>query len=116
MQQHHNEAKTMSELNAKLRNKLQNLARWRIDPSLIEFTESNLEIRGGNAIVSQAFLVLPPEPRGGVKESKQFINDGPGSDGQNPQLKEREKEGHGREAKQGVKDKDKGEDQTRERK
>ncbi|KAG8932152.1 hypothetical protein FRC01_000200, partial [Tulasnella sp. 417] len=37
-------------------NKLEKLARWRIDPSLIEFPTGTREFRGGFATVSQAFL------------------------------------------------------------
>ncbi|KAG8909710.1 hypothetical protein FRC01_006775 [Tulasnella sp. 417] len=47
--------------NSKLRNKLNKLARWRIDPSLIEFPEDAREFRGGFATVSRAFLA--PSPR-----------------------------------------------------
>ncbi|KAG9045630.1 hypothetical protein FS837_005942 [Tulasnella sp. UAMH 9824] len=115
MQQRHNEANIMSELNAKLRDKLRNLTQWRIDPSLIEFPGSTPEIRGGNAIVSQALLTGPSDPRGAVKESKHFISDGPSSDGKATPLKESENDGHRSEAKQGVGYKDKGEDQTSER-
>lgn len=51
-----------------------------------------------------------------MKESKHFISDGPGSDGQAPQLKESEADDHRNEAEQEVNSKDKGEDQTSERK
>ncbi|KAG8966830.1 hypothetical protein FRC05_002393 [Tulasnella sp. 425] len=41
---------------AKLRAKLERLAQWRIDPSLIEFPGGASEFRGGHATVSRAFL------------------------------------------------------------
>ncbi|KAG8932156.1 hypothetical protein FRC01_000204 [Tulasnella sp. 417] len=46
--------------NSKLRNKLKRLARWRIDPSLIEFPKDAHEFRGGFATVSRAFFTPSP--------------------------------------------------------
>ncbi|KAG8911531.1 hypothetical protein FRC01_005664, partial [Tulasnella sp. 417] len=44
----------------KLREKLSKLARWRIDPSSLEFSEDAYEIHGGNAKVLRAFLTVFP--------------------------------------------------------
>lgn len=44
------------QLNAKLRDKINRLASWRIDPSLIEFPAQDLQLHGGHATVSRAFL------------------------------------------------------------
>ncbi|KIO33113.1 hypothetical protein M407DRAFT_17978 [Tulasnella calospora MUT 4182] len=41
---------------AKLIEKMEQLAKWRIDPSLIEFPEDAGELQGGHATVSRAFL------------------------------------------------------------
>ncbi|KIO19629.1 hypothetical protein M407DRAFT_146345 [Tulasnella calospora MUT 4182] len=51
---------------SKLRNKLEKLARWRIDPSLIAFSGDAREFRGGFATVSQAFLA----PRSSANPAK----------------------------------------------
>ncbi|KIO33146.1 hypothetical protein M407DRAFT_18008 [Tulasnella calospora MUT 4182] len=45
-----------SQLPAKLRDKMENLAKWRIATSSIEFPEDVLELHGGHATVSRAFL------------------------------------------------------------
>ncbi|KAG8910401.1 hypothetical protein FRC01_006350, partial [Tulasnella sp. 417] len=42
------------------RNKLDKLAQWRIDPSLIEFPPDAREFRGGFATVLQGLLAFPP--------------------------------------------------------
>ncbi|KAG8910128.1 hypothetical protein FRC00_008807, partial [Tulasnella sp. 408] len=43
-------------LSAKLRDKLMKLAKWRIDPSLIEFQGDTPEFEGGHATVSRALF------------------------------------------------------------
>ncbi|KIO19638.1 hypothetical protein M407DRAFT_30709 [Tulasnella calospora MUT 4182] len=54
----------------KLRNKLEKLARWRIDPSLIAFSGDAREFRGGFATVSQAFLAPRSSAEGVANKSK----------------------------------------------
>ncbi|KAG8929368.1 hypothetical protein FRC01_004444 [Tulasnella sp. 417] len=44
---------------AKLMNKMEKLAKWRIDPSLIEFPKDAEELHGGHATVSRAVLNPP---------------------------------------------------------
>ncbi|KAG8962812.1 hypothetical protein FRC05_005097, partial [Tulasnella sp. 425] len=56
------------QLSDKLRAKLENLAQWRLDPSLIEFPGDAQEFRGGFATVSQAHLA--PTPNGQTSEPK----------------------------------------------
>ncbi|KAG9025319.1 hypothetical protein FS837_004966, partial [Tulasnella sp. UAMH 9824] len=55
---------------SKLRNKLQKLARWRIDPSLIEFPQDAREFSGGFAKVSQGLLTSPSRAEEDVNESE----------------------------------------------
>ncbi|KAG9050005.1 hypothetical protein FS837_008185 [Tulasnella sp. UAMH 9824] len=47
---------------AKLRNKLEKLAQWRVDPSLIEFPPDSREFTGGFATVSQGLWASNPSP------------------------------------------------------
>ncbi|KIO22979.1 hypothetical protein M407DRAFT_27548 [Tulasnella calospora MUT 4182] len=54
----------------KLRTKLEKLARWRIDPSLIAFSGDAREFRGGFATVSQAFLAPRSSTEGVANKSK----------------------------------------------
>ncbi|KAG8905830.1 hypothetical protein FRC01_008223, partial [Tulasnella sp. 417] len=65
------------------RNKLEKLARWRIDPSLIQFPEDAREFRGGFAIVSQAFLAPSSSIEGTKNESEQTTADPLASDAPN---------------------------------
>ncbi|KIO33117.1 hypothetical protein M407DRAFT_17982 [Tulasnella calospora MUT 4182] len=44
----------------KLREKIEKLAKWRIDPSLIEFPGDAFELHGGHATVSRALLNVQP--------------------------------------------------------
>ncbi|KIO33115.1 hypothetical protein M407DRAFT_17980 [Tulasnella calospora MUT 4182] len=53
---------------AKLIEKMEQLAKWRIDPSLIEFPEDADELQGGHATVSRAFL-NPSNTSGKTDES-----------------------------------------------
>ncbi|KAG9048901.1 hypothetical protein FS837_011715 [Tulasnella sp. UAMH 9824] len=64
--------------NSKLRNKLEKLAQWRIDPLFIEFSRDVREFRGGYATVSQAFLV-PLSGRAVANESEHPMNEDPDS-------------------------------------
>ncbi|KIO25934.1 hypothetical protein M407DRAFT_24784 [Tulasnella calospora MUT 4182] len=45
-----------SQLNPRLQDKVSKLAKWRVDPSLIEFSEGTPEFVGGHATVSRALL------------------------------------------------------------
>ncbi|KIO22414.1 hypothetical protein M407DRAFT_28062, partial [Tulasnella calospora MUT 4182] len=58
---------------SKLRNKLEKVARWRIDPSLIDFSRDAREFRGGFATVSQAFFALRPSTEGVANEFKHAL-------------------------------------------
>ncbi|KAG8932153.1 hypothetical protein FRC01_000201 [Tulasnella sp. 417] len=71
-------------LNSKLRNKLAKLARWRRDPSLIEFHEDTPEFRGGFATVSRAFLTLFPNDNEVGDESEHTADERPDPDAGNP--------------------------------
>ncbi|KAG8921277.1 hypothetical protein FRC01_000327, partial [Tulasnella sp. 417] len=69
---------------AKLRTKLEKLARWRIDPSLIDFPENSREFRGRYATVSQAFLTSPSkDSEGGANESEDTTDESLGSNAGN---------------------------------
>ncbi|KIO16491.1 hypothetical protein M407DRAFT_188298 [Tulasnella calospora MUT 4182] len=48
--------------------KMEQLAKWRIDPSLLEFPEGAAELQGGHATVSRAFLT-PSDTSGKRGES-----------------------------------------------
>ncbi|KAG8925664.1 hypothetical protein FRC01_009850 [Tulasnella sp. 417] len=71
--------------NAKLRTKLEKLARWRIDPSRIEIPTNAREFRGGYATVSQAFLAYASNDSGGAKESEHPTDERPDSNARNLQ-------------------------------
>ncbi|KIO23327.1 hypothetical protein M407DRAFT_27175 [Tulasnella calospora MUT 4182] len=49
-------------LSAKLRNKIDKLAKWQVDPSLIEFLKDTRELHGGHATVARATLYLTFNP------------------------------------------------------
>lgn len=51
------------------------MARWRIDPSLIEFLPDAQELRGGFATVSPGLLASPPDVEGAANESGQIMDD-----------------------------------------
>ncbi|KAG9050008.1 hypothetical protein FS837_008188 [Tulasnella sp. UAMH 9824] len=63
----------------KLRKRLEKLAQWRIDPSLIEFPADVREFRGGFATVSQGRLVSSSRADGGAIQSKHFTGEHPSS-------------------------------------
>ncbi|KAG9050004.1 hypothetical protein FS837_008184 [Tulasnella sp. UAMH 9824] len=65
---------------SKLRNKLEKLAQWRIDPSLIEIPGDAREFHGGFATVSQAFLASPPKDDRGTNESERTTDERPDAD------------------------------------
>ncbi|KAG8925556.1 hypothetical protein FRC01_009993 [Tulasnella sp. 417] len=71
--------------NSKLRNKLEKLARRRIDPSLIEFTEDAREFRGGFATVLRGFLAPSPSAEEVGNESVDPADEHPDPDSHNPQ-------------------------------
>ncbi|KIO16267.1 hypothetical protein M407DRAFT_247027 [Tulasnella calospora MUT 4182] len=50
-----------AQLNPKLRDKINRLARWRIDHSLVEFPAQPCQFHGGHATVSRAFLAPTSE-------------------------------------------------------
>ncbi|KAG9050006.1 hypothetical protein FS837_008186 [Tulasnella sp. UAMH 9824] len=60
---------------SKLRNKLEKLAQWRIDPSLIEFPQNAPEFFGGFAKVSQGLLASSPRAEEGVNKSEQTADE-----------------------------------------
>ncbi|KIO23333.1 hypothetical protein M407DRAFT_27181 [Tulasnella calospora MUT 4182] len=64
-----------SQLSFKLRDQLDRLAQWRIDPSSIKFPKDACEFRGGHSTTSRAFLV----PTSDVDNSK--ANQPPSGDG-----------------------------------
>ncbi|KIO32687.1 hypothetical protein M407DRAFT_18447 [Tulasnella calospora MUT 4182] len=49
------------QISANTRNKLEKLARWRIESSAIKFIKGGLEFHGGYGTVSRAFLAPPPD-------------------------------------------------------
>lgn len=65
------------------RTKLEKLAHWRIDPSLIELTGDAPEFRGGFATVSKGLLASPSPAKGVTNGSKQITDEHPGSDAGN---------------------------------
>ncbi|KIO27382.1 hypothetical protein M407DRAFT_23433 [Tulasnella calospora MUT 4182] len=75
---------SMPAAGSRLRHKLEKLARWQIDPSLIEFPKDAREFRGGYAIVSQAVLASPSNVEGVTHESERVTDESPGSDDRNP--------------------------------
>lgn len=46
--------------------KLNKLAEWRIDPSLIEFPKNATELQGGHATVERALLKIPSNKSGNM--------------------------------------------------
>ncbi|KIO33119.1 hypothetical protein M407DRAFT_17984 [Tulasnella calospora MUT 4182] len=54
---------------AKLMDKMKKLVKWRIDPPLIEFPEETVELQGGHATVSRAFLNFSSITSGSTDES-----------------------------------------------
>ncbi|KAG9041362.1 hypothetical protein FS837_012366 [Tulasnella sp. UAMH 9824] len=62
---------------SKLRKRLEKLAQWRINPSLIEFPVDAREFRGGFATVSQGFLASSSRTEGGANESKHLTDEPP---------------------------------------
>ncbi|KIO20490.1 hypothetical protein M407DRAFT_29897 [Tulasnella calospora MUT 4182] len=77
---------------SKLRNKLEKLAQWRIDPSLIDFPENSREFRGGYATVSEAFLASPSSAQGAGNESEHTTDRHPDSDAHNLQSQSKTQE------------------------
>ncbi|KAG9040800.1 hypothetical protein FS837_000170 [Tulasnella sp. UAMH 9824] len=71
---------TKLRLSAKLLGKLEKLARWRIDPSLIRFPGNGPEFRGGNATVSRALLSLPSDVQRNGDKSENTTGERPISD------------------------------------
>ncbi|KIO20485.1 hypothetical protein M407DRAFT_29893 [Tulasnella calospora MUT 4182] len=69
---------------SKLRNKLEKLAHWRIDPSSIEFTANAREFRGGFATVSQGLLASPSRAGRGAKMSGHVRDEHPSPDAGDP--------------------------------
>ncbi|KAG8916605.1 hypothetical protein FRC01_002969 [Tulasnella sp. 417] len=67
------------------RSKLQKLAEWRIDPSLIKFPEDAREFRGGFATVSQGLLASPSSAKRGANKSKHVADQYSSSETSNPQ-------------------------------
>ncbi|KAG9039853.1 hypothetical protein FS837_000906 [Tulasnella sp. UAMH 9824] len=65
--------------NRSQRNKLEKLARWRIDPSLIEFPREAREFCGGFAKVSQGLFTSPSRAKGGASEPKEITDELPSS-------------------------------------
>ncbi|KAG8964470.1 hypothetical protein FRC00_002250 [Tulasnella sp. 408] len=53
---------------AKLMEKVEKLAKWRIDPSLIEFPKDATELQGGHATVSRALLKVPSNNSDNIDE------------------------------------------------
>ncbi|KAG9025793.1 hypothetical protein FS837_004816, partial [Tulasnella sp. UAMH 9824] len=93
---------------SKLWKRLEKLAQWRIDPSLIEFPPDALEFRGGFATVSRGLLSSSSGATGGVNESEHATDEAPSLDNGDPQSsndtqepgpkargKDEEAEGHG---------------------
>ncbi|KAG8932154.1 hypothetical protein FRC01_000202 [Tulasnella sp. 417] len=68
---------------SKLQSKLEKLARWRVDPSLIEFPTGTREFHGGFATVSQAFLASASESSG-ARAGNGFEDTTPGDANSNP--------------------------------
>lgn len=56
------------QLSAKLQDKLEKFAQWRIDPSLIRFPGEAAEFRGGYATVSRALLASKLTTKSGVEK------------------------------------------------
>ncbi|KAG8916717.1 hypothetical protein FRC01_002901 [Tulasnella sp. 417] len=67
------------------RNKLENLAKWRIDPSSIQFPGDALEFRGGFATVSQGLLTSPSSAEGGANKSEHVADQHSSSETSNAQ-------------------------------
>ncbi|KAG8928715.1 hypothetical protein FRC01_005510 [Tulasnella sp. 417] len=72
---------------SKLRDKLEKLSKWRIDPSLIEFPEDTPEFRGGYATVSRGLLGSQPSIEEPLHEAQSTTGDHPNSDASDPQPK-----------------------------
>ncbi|KAG8921849.1 hypothetical protein FRC01_014842, partial [Tulasnella sp. 417] len=68
-------------LSAKLRDKLDELADWRISPSSIKFPKDAREFHGGNATVSRALLAVPPHHEDVRGTSDDTEEEDDGSDG-----------------------------------
>ncbi|KAG8945711.1 hypothetical protein FRC04_000570 [Tulasnella sp. 424] len=68
-------------LNNKLKEKLDKLAPWRIDPSLIAFPEDSCEFHGGNAAVAQAFLASLSDDEDSIDDSQRSSEERPVLDG-----------------------------------
>ncbi|KIO17469.1 hypothetical protein M407DRAFT_32856 [Tulasnella calospora MUT 4182] len=77
---------------SKLRTKLEKLAQWRIDPSLIDFPENAREFRGGYATVSEPFLASPSSAEGAGNESEHTTDRHPDSDAHNLQSQSKPQE------------------------
>ncbi|KIO20488.1 hypothetical protein M407DRAFT_29895 [Tulasnella calospora MUT 4182] len=77
---------------SKLRTKLEKLAEWRINPSLIDFPENAREFRGGYATVSEAFLASPSSAEGAGNESEHTTDGHPDPDAHNLQSESKPQE------------------------
>ncbi|KAG9038128.1 hypothetical protein FS837_001297, partial [Tulasnella sp. UAMH 9824] len=62
---------------AKLAEKMQKLAKWRIDPSLIDFPKDTPELHGGHATVSRATLRSSFSKSGDSSETDTHSDAGP---------------------------------------
>ncbi|KAG8932155.1 hypothetical protein FRC01_000203 [Tulasnella sp. 417] len=72
-------------LSTKIQSKLKRLARWRIDPSLIEFPADLREFRGGFATVLQAFLTSDSTAEGPGSGFEHTTDEHGNSSERNPQ-------------------------------
>ncbi|KIO33790.1 hypothetical protein M407DRAFT_17396 [Tulasnella calospora MUT 4182] len=70
------------QLSTKLRDKLNKLAKWRTDPSSIEFPEGTCEFHGGHATVSRALLVSTSDGES-ISDESEGAEGGKGSCGEN---------------------------------
>ncbi|KAG8916974.1 hypothetical protein FRC01_002745 [Tulasnella sp. 417] len=55
--------------------KLEKLAQWRLDPSLIELSDDGPEFIGGHATVSAGFLAHPSSDQNSTGKSEEAVND-----------------------------------------
>ncbi|KIO32712.1 hypothetical protein M407DRAFT_101088 [Tulasnella calospora MUT 4182] len=74
------------QLSAKLTGKIDKLAKWRIDPSSIDFPGNTCQFHGGHAIVSRAILNLGSGESEDIDESEE-AEGGHGSHGNAPRRK-----------------------------
>ncbi|KIO17474.1 hypothetical protein M407DRAFT_32861 [Tulasnella calospora MUT 4182] len=86
---------------SKLRTKLEKLAQWRIDPSLIDFPENAREFRGGYATVSEALLASSSGAEGAGNGPEHTTDGHPDSDTRNLQSQEPEDDQRGQNERSG---------------